>query len=69
MKRVAADGMAEALSRVPGGEDSCAIFAGTLNVRGQGVVQVVRTGADTRLGRIGASLATIETAATRSSRP
>ncbi|TDT94840.1 Ca2+-transporting ATPase [Azorhizobium sp. AG788] len=64
MKRVAADGMAEALSRAPGGEDSCAIFAGTLNVRGQGVVQVVRTGADTRLGRIGASLATIETAAT-----
>ena len=31
-----------------------------MNVRGQGVLEVVRTGAATRLGRIGASLASIE---------
>ena len=44
----------------PGGDDTPYLFAGTLNVRGQGMVHVVRTGASTRLGRIGASLAAIE---------
>jgi Ca2+-transporting ATPase len=33
------------------------LFSGTLVVRGQGVVRVARTGADTALGRIGRSLA------------
>ena len=44
----------------PGGDDTPYLFAGTLNVRGQGMVHVVRTGPSTRLGRIGASLAAIE---------
>ncbi len=44
----------------PGGDDTPYLFSGTLNVRGQGMVLVVRTGAATRLGRIGASLAAIE---------
>jgi P-type Ca2+ transporter type 2C len=44
----------------PGGDDTPYLFAGTLNVRGQGMIHVVRTGASTRLGRIGASLAAIE---------
>lgn len=44
----------------PGGDDTPYLFAGTLNVRGQGMIHVVRTGASTRLGRIGASLVTIE---------
>jgi P-type Ca2+ transporter type 2C len=44
----------------PGGDDTPYLFAGTLNVRGQGMIHVVRTGASTRLGRIGASLASIK---------
>ncbi|HEU0223535.1 MAG TPA: cation-transporting P-type ATPase, partial [Paracoccaceae bacterium] len=44
----------------PGGEDGPFLFAGTLNVRGQGVLEALRTGSATRLGRIGASLAAIE---------
>jgi Ca2+-transporting ATPase len=42
----------------PGGDGTPFLFAGTLVVRGQGVAHVVRTGAGTRLGRIGASLGT-----------
>lgn len=44
----------------PGGDDTPYLFAGTLNVRGQGVIRATRTGYTTRLGRIGASLASIE---------
>ncbi|MFZ9677740.1 MAG: cation-translocating P-type ATPase [Quisquiliibacterium sp.] len=43
----------------PGSEDPSSLFAGTLVSAGQGVAQVVRTGARTELGRIGASLARI----------
>ncbi len=43
----------------PGGDESPIVFAGTLNVRGQGVVRTLRTGHATRLGKIGASLAAI----------
>jgi Ca2+-transporting ATPase len=45
----------------PGGDQTSHLFAGTLIVRGQGVMQVTRTGRATALGRIGASLAGIET--------
>lgn len=44
----------------PGGDDSPYLFAGTLVTRGQAVAEVLRTGAATRLGRIGASLSTLE---------
>ncbi|WP_457090139.1 cation-translocating P-type ATPase [Microvirga sp. P5_D2] len=44
----------------PGGDDTPYLFGGTLNVRGQGMVHILRTGPSTRLGRIGASLAAIE---------
>ena len=40
------------------------LFAGTLVVVGQGVVEVVETGGRTALGKIGASLATIRSGAT-----
>ncbi|MFN9847069.1 MAG: cation-translocating P-type ATPase [Alphaproteobacteria bacterium] len=43
----------------PGAELGSNLFAGTLIVRGQAVAQVRRTGANTALGRIGASLADI----------
>jgi len=37
-------------------EDTAAIFAGTMLVRGQGLAEVTKTGAHTRLGEIGAAL-------------
>ncbi|MFL6691862.1 MAG: cation-translocating P-type ATPase [Ramlibacter sp.] len=48
-------------SPVPGGDDSPHLFAGTLVVAGHGMAVVTGTGANTQMGRIGASLATIET--------
>lgn len=36
------------------------VFAGTMIVRGHGTIEAVRTGRSTRLGRIGASLASIQ---------
>ena len=49
----------------PAGADAAAeVFAGTLITRGQGVLLVTRTGANTRFGRIGASLLDIEEEAT-----
>ncbi|MBB3019602.1 Ca2+-transporting ATPase [Microvirga lupini] len=59
-KRPAPGGIDGTSDPDPGGDDTPYLFAGTLNVRGQGMVHVVRTGAATRLGRIGASLAAIE---------
>lgn len=38
------------------GEDAAEVFAGAMVVRGQGVAQITRTGAQTRLGLIGAAL-------------
>ena len=58
-KRPTAGQAAEPSDPGPGGDSTPYIFAGTLNVRGQGVILVVRTGVSTRLGRIGASLAAI----------
>ncbi len=49
----------------PGGDHTPFVFTGTLNVRGQGVIQALHTGSATRLGRIGTSLATIESEPTR----
>ena len=43
----------------PGAESGPFLFGGTLVVRGQGVVQVSRTGSMSALGRIGGSLAAI----------
>jgi Ca2+-transporting ATPase len=47
-----------------GGDDSPRLYASTLVVSGHGVVEVLATGGSTRVGRIGASLAGIETAPT-----
>lgn len=59
-KRPAGTDAARAGDPEPGGDDTPFLFAGTLNVRGQGMVQILRTGPSTRLGRIGVSLAAIE---------
>ena len=48
----------------PGGDDQPRVYAGTLVVAGHGLAEVTATGLQTRVGHIGASLATIETADT-----
>jgi Ca2+-transporting ATPase len=48
----------------PGGEDTPHLYAGTLVVGGHGTAEVVRTGRGTHVGRIGASLASIDRSAT-----
>ncbi len=53
-------GAAGAVQRA-GGEDLAQVFSGSLIVRGTGVAEVTATGARTELGRIGASLAELET--------
>jgi Ca2+-transporting ATPase len=45
----------------PGGDHTPFLFAGTLVVRGQGVARATHTGQATQLGRIGASLVSIQT--------
>jgi Ca2+-transporting ATPase len=49
---------------VPGGDDTPALFAGTLVTSGQGVAEVVCTGIRTELGRIGKALQKIVPEAT-----
>jgi Ca2+-transporting ATPase len=48
----------------PGGEDGACVYASTLAVSGHAVVEVLATGRATQVGRIGASLASIETGPT-----
>jgi Ca2+-transporting ATPase len=48
----------------PGGDDLPSLFSGTLVTAGQGVCEVIRTGARTELGRIGRALQRIETETT-----
>ena len=45
----------------PGGDDTPFLFSGTLAVRGQGIAEVTATGSRSEIGKIGASLAKIET--------
>jgi Ca2+-transporting ATPase len=54
----------ETVSPAPGGEDTPFVYAGTLAVGGRGLASVTATGNATQAGRIGASLAAIEVAAT-----
>ncbi len=44
-----------------GGEDLPQVFSGSLIVRGTGIAEVIATGARTELGKIGTSLAALET--------
>jgi Ca2+-transporting ATPase len=48
----------------PGGDDLPSLFSGTLVTAGQGVCEVLRTGAQTELGRIGRALQQIGTETT-----
>jgi Ca2+-transporting ATPase len=58
-KQPAADGQDQGAEPAPGAETGPFLFGGALVVRGQGVVQVSRTGEASALGRIGSSLAAI----------
>lgn len=58
-KRVARKSEEFSADTAPGLASSPFIFSGTLTVRGQGVIRISRTGPQSALGRIGASLAEI----------
>ncbi len=45
----------------PGGDDLPSVYSGTLVVQGQGVAQVMSTGLNTQMGRIGKRLQTLKT--------
>ncbi|MEO6214884.1 MAG: cation-translocating P-type ATPase, partial [Sphingomonas sp.] len=49
----------------PGGEDQPHIYSGSLVTRGEGIARVVATGPRSAIGRIGQSLATLDTEAPR----
>ena len=59
--RKIADGGAPGKDRRPGGDDLPYVFSGSLVVRGTGIGEVVATGALSEIGKIGQSLATLET--------
>ncbi len=62
--RSAAENRSEPDATPPGGDDSPWLYAGTLLVAGHGLLSVTSTGRHTQLGRIGASLARIDTSST-----
>lgn len=62
-KRAVPQGLPEAPAQA-GGEDTAFVFASTLAVSGHALIEVLTTGRSTQVGRIGASLAAIETAPT-----
>lgn len=51
---------ADLKARRPGGGDSPFLYSGSLVVQGQGIAQVIETGADTEMGKIGKVLYGIE---------
>ena len=57
--RKAASPDARTLAR-PGGDDLPAVFSGTMITRGQGVAEVIATGLQTEIGKIGKALQTLE---------
>lgn len=48
-----------------GGEDTPFVFSGSLVVQGKGLAQVMATGSQTAIGRIGAALSSVDTEPTR----
>lgn len=63
-KQASPDAPARIDTDAAGGDDTPFVYAGTLAVAGHGMVEVVATGRQTHVGRIGASLAGIEPAPT-----
>jgi Ca2+-transporting ATPase len=63
--KVAADAPADTGTHRPGGEGQPYVYSGTLVARGSGIARVVATGPRSEIGRIGQSLATLDTEAPR----
>jgi len=61
--RKAASGTRSELER-PGGDDHASLFSGTLVTAGQGIAEVVSTGARSELGKIGRAMLEVEPEAT-----
>ena len=58
--RKIADRSSKAITR-PGGDDLPFVYSGTLVVQGQGISEILATGLDTELGKIGKALQTVKT--------
>ena len=61
MRKTARAGAGPSESRRPGGDDLPYVFSGSLVVRGTAMAEVVATGIRSEIGKIGQSLATLET--------
>jgi Ca2+-transporting ATPase len=61
VRKVAWDDRPRVESQRPGGDDLPQIFSGSLVVRGSGLAEVTAIGAQSEIGKIGQSLATLET--------
>ena len=58
VRKIASDGSAKATR--PGGEDLPFVYSGTMLVQGRGVAQVLATGVNTEIGKIGKALQKLE---------
>jgi P-type Ca2+ transporter type 2C len=65
VSKVAGDPGTEDKAHRPGGDGLPYVYSGSLVARGGGMARVLATGADSQIGRIGQSLATLETQAPR----
>jgi len=61
VRKIARDDRTEPGPHRPGGDDLPFVFSGSLVVRGSGMAEVTATGTRSEIGRIGQSLATLET--------
>ncbi len=61
VRKIARAGAGLSESRRPGGDDQPTVFSGSLVVRGTAIAEVVATGIRSEIGKIGQSLATLET--------
>lgn len=61
VRKIARDEAALPESRRPGGDDLPYVFSASLIVRGTGIGQVIATGVQSEIGKIGQSLSTLET--------
>ena len=61
VRKIARNDHAGSEARRPGGDDLPEVFSGSLIVRGTGLAEVTATGARSEIGKIGQSLAVLET--------
>ena len=61
VRKLAAAGNGGPVAQRPGGEDQPNVYAGSLVTRGSGLARVIATGPSSEIGRIGQSLATLDT--------